>query len=160
MRWFLADVPEELRPPGSARRRTDRYHVASLSAHAALKWRGAPQRLEHKERVGRVELASWCGVPGFAERWAKQRVPRRRAPGDAGWLAVTKEVWIVAGIEVARVAIDGDVAWTYCVDLDVAHEPTRAAFAPWRRLLAGAEPTSYAGFLVGREQRVGERLAS
>jgi hypothetical protein len=161
MRWFLlADVPRELRPQGRGRRRTDHYHLPSLSPHTALKWRGAPPRLEEKVRVGRVELETWCGVPGFVERWSKQRVPQRHAPTERDWRAVTKEVWVADGVEIARVSIEGDVVWTYCVDLDVAREPGRSSFRPWRPLLAAAEADSYAGFLARRVARRGERLAS
>ena len=150
MRWFLAEeVPSELHPRRRGRQRTDLYHLPSLSPDSALKWRGAARLLEQKERVGRIELATWCGVSGFVERWSKQRVGRRRRPADGDWLAVTKEVWASDGIERARVSIGDDVVWTLCVDLDAAAR-AGAAWDAWRPLLEAAEANSYAGYLAAR----------
>jgi hypothetical protein len=93
-----------------------------MSAGTALTWRGAPQRLDDDERV---ELATWCGVAGFVERRSEQRLPRRLAPADRWWPAVTKDVWAAAGIEVTRVSVEGDAVWRYGVDPDVARARAR-----------------------------------
>jgi len=151
VRWFIVGDPaDDVRPSHPGRWRTDAYHLPSLTPYSCVKWRSGPRRLERKERIGRVELVRWCGVPGFAECWTKQRVPQRRRPEGAAWCDVAKDVWDADGIQIGRAVVNDEVLWTYCVDLDRAAEPSRRALGPWRRLLIEADPNSYAGFLTAR----------
>jgi hypothetical protein len=148
-RWFVAsEVGAELATHRPGRCRVDAYHVPSLTPATSVKWRGDAALVEHKRRLGRVELVTWCGVPGFGEQWVKQRQPRRRPPGGAAWREVSKEVWTRAGVEVARFVVGGEEFWTVCVDLACAGEPSGPARRWWRSQLAGAEPSSYAAFLA------------
>jgi len=153
-RWFApGDVDLDLDRFGRRRRRIDSYHVPSLAPDMSLKRRGDSAALEHKRRFDRVELISWCGVDGFAERWVKQRVPRQPRAVSGDWCDIVKDVWVDAGIELARVRIDRECFWTVCVDLACAGEPRRPARALLRELVARAEPSSYPSFLLASRIR-------
>jgi len=141
-------VGAALAPRQPGRRRVDCYHLPSLAPDASVKWRGDAARVEHKRRLGRVELVTWCGVHGFAEQWVKDRQPARRRPDGGAWCEVVKEVWMDRGVELARIDVCGELLWTVCVDLANGEEPSATKRRAWASLLAGAEPASYASFLA------------
>ena len=149
VRWFVpGDLPADLRPTGSPRRRQDAYDVANLSPATSVKRRGPRDRVEWKVRVGRVELIEIGPLVGFLERWVKFR---DEAPGESHrrerWVPVDKEVWTAGRLEVARLAVAGEPWWT--VALPHGDGAAVRLLEPWTEwLVANGVPGSYPSWLL------------
>jgi hypothetical protein len=146
-RWFVAGgLPGSLRPAGAPLRRVDAYQRSSLLPWNAVKRRGR-SILEHKVRVGAVELVDVAGITGFGETWVKRRPSPTEL--DGGWLEVSKRVWTFREVELAVVEVEGRTSWTVCVDLE--RQPTRtgqAVLERWHGVLRRrGEPVSYPTWL-------------
>jgi hypothetical protein len=153
-RWFIdGDVPESLQPHRRPAQRTDLYELGTLRPWQAHKRRGRAGVIEHKLRVGRVELIELLDVDGYAETWEKCRDGK---PPPAGpYLEVRKQLWITGGIEIGRFEVDGAAGWTLCVDVDRRlNATTRATFEAWVPLLQTAGvASSYPAWLTERHSR-------
>ena len=156
-RWFLeGDVPNKLRPPGTPVKRTDLYELESLRPWEAYKRRGRPRVVEHKWRVGRVELIDVLGALGYVETWEKQRDQRERT-GSGQWIAVRKQLWTSRGLEIGKFQVDDRAGWTICIDpgarLGSRGRDLLEAWAPL--LVERGEPGSYPAWLGSRPSQAG-----
>jgi len=154
-RWFLeGEVPNRLRPPGTPVKRTDLYELESLRPWEAYKRRGRPRVVEHKWRVGRVELIEVLGALGYVETWEKQRDQRVRT-GSGQWIAVRKQLWTSRGFEIGKFQVDDLAGWTICMDpgarLGFRGRGLLEAWAPL--LVERGEPGSYPAWLGSRPPR-------
>jgi hypothetical protein len=150
-RWFVRGEMA-LDPIGRPRRRTDWYHVQSLAVTTSWKIRGDKGPLEYKHRVaaGPIEIG---GVTGMAEQWAKLRYRDPRPGGE--WMAVHKELWRVAGLEVCRVTIDGERWWSVAVSIDGCGD-AHLEFGRWSSSVReDGNPGSYPQWLLDRAQVYG-----
>jgi hypothetical protein len=119
VRWFVpGDVHRSLRPPGRGLKRTDSYHLETLSAARSIKRRG-DRILEQKWKVGPTSLFERAPVRGCAERWVKQRLGKTAAKRhlQGTWIPIAKQLWRVGSVQVGRLCIAGDEWWTVAVSL-------------------------------------------
>src|SRR4051795_1037694 len=81
VRWFVdGEISDELRPTRRPVKRADLYELETLRPWEAHKCRGGSGVMEHKLRVGRVELIEWGG--GRRVRRGVGEVAQRQAATD------------------------------------------------------------------------------
>src|SRR4051794_413188 len=69
VRWFVdGEISDELQPTRRPVKRTDLYELETLRPWEAHKRRGRSGVMEHKLRVGRVELTELGGSTGTSRR--------------------------------------------------------------------------------------------
>lgn len=138
VRWFLdGDVAALLVDrPRPDKQRVDSYHLGSLTETSAWKRRGRRDLLEHKVRSGAPRPIAIGELSAWAERWTKRRIGDR--PHLAGpWVEVDKQIWVIAGVEVARLEVEATIAWTVSVNLDAPRlkPATTTVLERWTPLL-------------------------
>jgi hypothetical protein len=148
MRWFVPGGADGVRrPPGQPVVRTDLYQCSTLSPSRSVKLRGRTT-LEHKVRVGRVELVEIGDLRGFAETWLKIEPHGSGAQADGPWVKVRKELWREPGIEIGRLDVGGHRWWTVCVAAASVRRPP-SLLGRWNDVLvARGQPHSYASWIL------------
>jgi hypothetical protein len=118
IRWFVrGELPVGRWSKASAgHRRTDWYHLPSLSEISSLKRRGGGS-LERKQRLGVPILVECFGGTAWAERWVKYRSVEMPSQTSAcSWIAVQKRVWQWSGVQLAAIMIDDETWWTIALN--------------------------------------------
>jgi hypothetical protein len=119
VRWFArGDIDRSLRPRRRGLKRTDWYHLETLSTIRSIKRRG-DRLLEQKWRIGPASAFDHHAVGGQTERWIKQRLGKT-APGqdlNGTWIPIVKRLWRVGDVQVGRLILEGDDWWTLAVPL-------------------------------------------
>jgi hypothetical protein len=151
-RWFVdGDLPRHLRPVARSVKRVDSYHEPSLSPDVSIKLRGDTGRLESKVR-SRAEVMSVGGVHAVVERWQKWRLREDRPHHLSGpWIIVGKQIWTIAGTELARISHDGRTWWSLAFPVNGGRPPQGPVVERLLRHIRDAGvPASYASWLAER----------
>ena len=155
VRWFSpGDIDRSLRPRGRGLKRTDWYHLETLSNIRSIKRRG-DRLLEQKWRIGPTSAFDHHPVGGQTERWIKQRLGKT-APGqdlNGTWVPIVKRLWRVGDVQIGRLILEGDEWWTLAVPLPCGELDSSAArlLDRWAdTLTACGHSSAYPTWLIAR----------